>query len=112
MVWSSRATRTPEIETSAMACHVIDDVQDAKAPSVRQLVMDEVERPAGIGLCVYKDRSPRSQSFPAAFPLAHGQSFLAIEPVDAIDARRLAFAPEQDEETAITEPPALIRKLA
>src|SRR5438105_8568084 len=66
----------------------------------------------GIGLCVYKDRSPRSQSFPAAFPLAHGQSLLAIESIDAIDAGRLAFASEQDEETAITEPPTLIRKLA
>jgi hypothetical protein len=44
---SSRTTRTPPSEVSATVARaeVVDDAQDAEAPTVAQLVRDEVERP-------------------------------------------------------------------
>ena len=45
-------------------------------------------------------------------PLAHRQPFLAIEPVDAVDAGRLALPPQQDEQPSIAEPPSLIGQIA
>jgi len=57
---SSRATRRPEIDVSGIAAkhssvtsshsrHVIDDVQDAEPPAAGELVMDKIQRPAGVG---------------------------------------------------------------
>jgi glucose dehydrogenase len=57
--------------------HVVHDVENAKAPAVGELVMDEVERPACVGLsldqdrCACPDRSaPDSYTITAA-PLHH-----------------------------------------
>src|SRR5690606_3026085 len=36
---------------------------------------------------------------------------LPVEPIDAVDARRLALPPEQDEQTPIAEAPTLIGKV-
>ncbi len=70
--------------------------------------MDEVQRPAGIGLGFDQDRRTRADSTPPGFPLADRKSFLAIEPVDAVDAGRLSVPPKQDEQPSITEASPLI----
>ena len=74
--------------------------------------MDKVERPAGVGLGLDQDGRTCSHRLAATSAFAHGQSLLAIEPVDAIDAGWLALIPQQDEEPAIAEPAPLVGKLA
>jgi hypothetical protein len=54
--------------------------------------MDEVERPARIDLGLNQDRCACSNGFAPGPAFAHRQALLAIEPVDAVDARRLALA--------------------
>ena len=41
---------------------VVDHVENAQAPPVRELVVDEVERPSGVGSGFDQDRRPRSRS--------------------------------------------------
>ena len=72
--------------------HVVDDVEDAEAPATGELVVHEVERPAGIYLGLDQDRRPHADSTPPGPAPAHRQTFLAIEPVDAVDAAGLALA--------------------
>ena len=96
----------------ALPGHVIDDVEDAEAPAAGELVVDKVERPAGIWLGLDEDGRAGSHRLAATSAFAHGQSLLAIEPVDAIDAGWLALVPQQDEQPAIAEPAPLIGKIA
>ena len=44
---------------------------------------------------------PGADRLAARFAFTDGQPFLAVEPVDAVDARRLALAPEQDEQPSV-----------
>jgi hypothetical protein len=41
----------------------VHDVEDAKAPAVGELVVDEVERPACVGLSVDQDRDAYRAAF-------------------------------------------------
>ena len=71
---SSRATRRPEIEVlrdrrQAFARHVVDDVQDAELSAAGELVMDEIQRPAGVGGRLDDDWRPRSHCAPPRPPL-------------------------------------------
>jgi hypothetical protein len=70
--------------------------------------VDEVERPARIDLGFDQNRRPCSHGSTTRLTLADSQSFLSIEPVNAIDAWPLALFPQQDEQPPITEPAALI----
>src|SRR5262249_62299421 len=79
---------------STLPGHVIDDVEDTKAAAAHELVVDEIERPAGIRLGLNQDRSTSSHRLAATSAFAHGQALLAIEPVDAIDAGWLALVPQ------------------
>ncbi|MCP1758630.1 hypothetical protein J2R87_009760 [Bradyrhizobium elkanii] len=65
--------------------HVVDDVEDAEASSVGKLVINEVERPASVRPRFQKDRHPDANRLAAGASLAHGQPFLPIKPVDAVD---------------------------
>ena len=96
----------------ALAGHVVDDVEDAEAAAKRELVVDEVERPAGVDPGLDQDRRTGSNRPPPGSALADRQPFLPIEPVDAVDAGRLALPPQQDEQPPVAEPAALIGKLA
>ncbi len=49
---------------------IINDVQNPEAPAMGHLVMDEVERPAGIGLGFHEQRRPDADRTLAAFALA------------------------------------------
>ena len=92
--------------------HVIDDVEDAQAPAAGELVVDEVERPAGIWLGLDENGCAGAYRLAATSAFAHGQSLLAIEPVDAVDAGWLALVPQQDEEPTIAEPATLVGEIA
>jgi hypothetical protein len=87
---------------------VINDVENAKPVAVGQLIADEVYRPAGIRSWLERRRSTCSERFAAMFASLHAQSFLAIQPVDAIADGRFAFAAKQDKQTPVTEAPTLI----
>ena len=87
---------------------VVDDIEDAKPPAVGELVVDEIERPARVGLGFDQDRRPHPHGASTRPTLAHRQTFLAIEPVDAILARRLALLPQQNEQPPVAEAPALV----
>ena len=95
----------------ALPGHVIDDVEDAKAATAGELVVDEIERPTGVWLGRDEDRRAGSYRLAASSAFAHGQSLFAVEPVDAVDAGWLAFVPQQDVEAAITEATPLTGKL-
>ena len=96
----------------ALARHVIDNVEDAEASATGELVMDEVERPARIDLGLDQNRRTCSDRLAATLRLRTANPFLAIEPIDAIDAGWLALFPQQDEQPTIAEPAALVGKIA
>jgi len=91
-------------QRQALARTVIDHRQDAEAPPVRQLVCDEVQRPALVGRQRQVQRSPRAhRSLPAAAP-AHRQLLVAIDPLDPFPVDRMALAPQQHVQATIAEP--------
>ncbi len=87
----SRCRGSPQ----AFARDVID-VAHAEAPAAGELVVDEIQRPSGIGLRFDEDRRSRADGTASSFPLANRKSFLAIQPVDAVDPRRLSLPLEQE----------------
>ena len=90
---------------------VIDHVENPEALAVGELIMDEIQRPARIGLCRDQDRGPCSDRLAPGLSLAHRQPFLAVEPIDPVDPRRLAFAAQQNEQAPVAEPPALVGEI-
>src|SRR4029077_20825955 len=50
--------------------HVVDDVEDTEAPSVGELVMNEVQRPASIWPCLDQDRGSGPHGLAASPSLA------------------------------------------
>src|SRR4029077_4228425 len=87
----------------ALSRDIVDDVEDTKAPSTGELVMHEVDRPAGIGLGCDENRGPRSHGAPARTAFAHGEAFLTIEPIDAIDASPFSGLPQKPKHPPIAE---------
>jgi hypothetical protein len=91
---------------------VVHDVEDAKAPAVGELVVDEVERPARVDLSLDQDRCACPDRSAPGSALANCQPFLAVYPVDAVDARRLSLFPQQNEQPSIAEPASSVGKVA
>src|SRR6266508_901646 len=75
----------------AFSRHVIDDVENTEAPAAGELIVDKVERPARIWLGLDQNGRPVAHRLAATSAFAHGQSLLAIEPVDAVKAGWLAL---------------------
>ncbi len=98
--------------TEALLRHVVDDVEDPEAAPVRELVVDEVRGPARIRLRLDQDWRTRTHGLAAGAALAHREPLFAIEPVDAVDARRLALAPEQDEQPPVSKASPLVGEIA
>ena len=88
--------------------HVVDDVEDPKSPAAGELVVDEIQRPAGVGDRLDGDRRPRPHGTPPRPPLAHRKAFFAIEPVDAVDPGRLSLLAKQDKQPSVAEALALV----
>jgi hypothetical protein len=65
--------------------------------------VDKIHRPAGVRLDLNQDRRPGSHRTAPCAPLAYGEAFLPIEPVDAVDPGRFTLLAQQDEQPAITE---------
>ena len=86
---------------------VVDHVENAEAAARGELVVHKVQRPAGVRPCLDQDRRPRADGSTTGAALAHRQTFLAVEPVDPVLARRLAFTSQQHEQPAIAEPSPL-----
>jgi hypothetical protein len=72
----------------------------------------EVQRPACVGPGLHQDRSSGPHGLAASAPLADGEPFLAIKPVDPIDPRRLALPPQQDEQPAVAKTSPLVGDVA
>jgi hypothetical protein len=79
----------------ALSGAVVDHRQDAEAPSVGELVRDEVQAPALIGGHRRRDRPPGPHRPLAAAAPAHRQSLLAIEPLHPLLVDGMAFPPQQ-----------------
>ena len=91
--------------------HVVDHVEDAEAPPVRELVVDEVDRPAVVRLRLDQDRRPRARRSLAALALADGQALLAAKPLRLLAIPNVAFGAQKNVQPAITEPELLGRQL-
>jgi len=92
----------------AFSGDVIDHVEHPEALAVGELVVDKIQRPACIGSRLDQNRGTRPDRLAPRLPLAHRQSFLAVEPIDTVDPRRLTLAAQQNEQAPVTEPPALV----
>ena len=92
--------------------HVVDHVQDTEAPTVDELVMHEVGRPAGICLHLDEDWSPGPDCLAPRPSFAHQKAFFLIEPVVKVDARGLALPPQKDEQPTIAKPTPLVCEVA
>jgi hypothetical protein len=44
----------------ALARHIINDIENTETSAAGELVVDEIQRPAGIGLCLDQDRRSRA----------------------------------------------------
>lgn len=114
---SSRATRRPEIDVSGIAArHSLVTsstmLRMRKAAAAGELVVDEIQRPARVGFCLHEDRRPRSDGASPGSPLSHGEAFLAVEAINAVEPGPLALSAQQDEEAPIAKPAALVREIA
>lgn len=111
---SDRLTRDRRVRDrrQAFARHVVDDVQDAEAPTAGELIVDKIERPARIRLLLDENRRSRAYRAAASAALAHAQALLAIEPVNAIDARRLALLQQQNKQPSVAKTATSIGQIA
>ena len=91
--------------------NVVDDVENAQTPAAGELVVDKVQRPAGIGPCLNEDRRSCSYGSSSRPPLTHTETFLPIEPVYAVDPRGLTALAQQNEQAPIAKPLALVGKI-
>jgi hypothetical protein len=87
----------------AFARHVLDDVEDPEPPAAGELVVDEIQRPAGVGDSLDEDRRPGSHGAPPRPPLAHREAFFAVKSINAVDPRRFAVLTQQNEQPPIAK---------
>ena len=92
-------------------CSVVDDRQHPEAAAVRELVVNEVGRPAAIGTLRLRDwracdRDPTPRPAPA-----NRQALLAVEPLGLLAVHRPALAAQKDMQAAVAKPSPLIREL-
>src|SRR6185312_10709712 len=113
---SSRATRRPEIDVSGIAPrHSLVTSSTTLRTRKRRPLANWSWTKSSDQRAFGRDSTrigPNACGLAAGAPLADRKPFLPIKPVDAIDPRRLTLPPQQDEQPAITEPPAFIGKLA
>ncbi len=95
----------------ALARHVIDDVEDAEPSAGDQLVVHEVQAPALVGERQHRRGRPCANRAPSSLPARDCQPFLAVEPLDLLAVDRDAVPAQQDVQTPMAEPPALLRQL-
>ena len=90
--------------------HIVDHVEDAEAPTVGELVVDEVDRPAGVRPSLDKDRCPYARRPLAAVALVDGQTLLAVKPLRLLSVHDLALGAQENMQPAVAEPPLFGRQ--
>ncbi|ANB33875.1 hypothetical protein A6024_07020 [Rhodovulum sulfidophilum] len=95
----------------AFTSDVVDHVEHSEALTVDELVMDKIQRPARVRTRLDQDWRRCPDGLALHLSLAHRQAFLAVEPVDSIDARRRALAAQQHEQTPLAESQTFIGRL-
>src|SRR5262249_40018132 len=96
-----------DVDRQARTGEIVDDRQNAKAPTVVEYIDDEVERPALIDAGGRAE--PRHAASHAAPTLAtaHGEALLRIEPIDTLEIDGKPFTPKQHMKSSISEPAPL-----
>jgi hypothetical protein len=95
----------------ALLGDIVDQVEDAEAPTVRKLVVDEVDRPASVWPGLDEDRRPHARRPFAALALAHGQPLLAVKPLRLLSVHGMALGAQENMQPAIAKPALLGRQL-
>ena len=106
---SSRETRRLEIEVSGSAARHSRVTSSTKFSTLKRRPhanwsCTKSSDQRAFALRFNQDRRSRADS-PVRTALAHCQSFLPVEPTDAIDPGRLALVTQQDEQPPIAEAP-------
>lgn len=94
----------------ALFFHVVDDVEHAEPLPGRHLIVNEVERPTGIGARFDDHRRTGSDGPLAAAAPANRQTFLAVEPLGPLVVHDVSLLPQQNVQAPIAEPPPLGRQ--
>jgi len=97
-------------ECQAFAGEVVDHDQHTKAPSVDQLVGDEVQAPALVRALWHGHRRPCPERALAPATPAHRQPLFTIEPEQLLMVQHDAAPPQQDVQPPIAEPSPLTRQ--
>ena len=88
---------------------VVDDVEDAEAPSIGELIRRRSRGTSGAFGFLPPDRRPGPCRLAAGPTLADSEPFLPIEAeLLVVDPGRLALPPQQHEQPAIAEPAAFL----
>jgi hypothetical protein len=98
-------------QAQALPGEVIDQREDAEAPSAHQGIRDEVERPAQIATLRDRHWCPGAESPLAAAALAHGQALFLVEPIELLAIEFDALTFQHQTKPTIAEPPTLGRQL-
>lgn len=111
---SSRATRAPRStcrdQTKAFARAVVDDDKHTEAASIGHLVVDEIERPAGVRTIRHRHRRSEPQGALATAALPLHQPLLAIDPLHPLPGHGPALAAQKHVLAPIAKATALIRQ--
>lgn len=96
----------------AFAGDIVDDVEDAEPAPTAELIVNEIQRPAGVCPRCDQDRRTCARGPPPGAALLHRQALLAVEAIDPSEPRRATFPAQQDMKPPVAEPTALVRQLA
>lgn len=109
---SSLTTRRPEIEASTTAARhtfvtIFEYAEDSEPPTLGELVVGEIDRPARVRRGPPQDRHPCSRCPPAPPPLAHRHAFPAVDPLGLPAVQDMALPPQRNVQPPVTEPATL-----
>src|SRR5262245_25745535 len=105
------ADRSIDVNRQACPGEIVDDGEDTKAPAVVEHIENKVERPAFIDAGQRAEPGHAARYAPTSFATTDGETFLRIQPIDALEIHAKAFAPEQHVEPSIPEPSPLAGEL-
>ena len=93
--------------SQAFLGHVVDHVEDAEPPTLRELVVDEVDRPPRVRHSDGQQRRPRPGRLLPTASLANGQPLLAVEPLGLLPVHHQPLPSQQHMQPPIAEPASL-----
>lgn len=82
---------------------VADHVEDAEPPPPDELILHEIDRPAGIRHELSQQRGPRAIRLLPPTSAANRQSFFPVKTVGLLAVQHLALAPQQNMQTSVAE---------